>query len=302
MSARAAFASCSSAQRQSLSTFREFVTTACLRILPASSLPLIGEIQQSRVHSDEAFWLSVDQSRVPVEYQHRTFPDHYRSLPVLYAAFRVETGMPLEGTWASRKLRKIGLTPALLDSLPLGQAPHKLVMASQQIQTALQQHGASLPNMLCLLHIIDLEELGMFNMQEHDARALATERGMTPRPLHTFQVLPRRLSVNRVTGAMFGVTLMNTPSTRIVRSEVPVVVINQEDSPSVKRGGFALITKKMIPVRSLATNIPRLIVIDCATFETGHRVFVRDLRLVEGQVITGIDEDTCVLKMDVGST
>jgi hypothetical protein len=149
--------------------------------------PLIGEIPAVRVLTGERFWLDTDQRTVPKEYRHDECPTHYQSLPILFAAFRSSLPLPPVGTWASRKLRNSGLTPALLDSLPCKQPPVRLVMPTAQVSTAFRQFGASFTNAMFLLQILPLDELGVFNQPEAEALDLA-ERGWRPRVLHTFQV------------------------------------------------------------------------------------------------------------------
>jgi hypothetical protein len=61
------------------------------------------------------------------------------------------------------------------------------VLPSAQISTAFRIFGASFTNAMFLLQVVPLDELGVFNQPEADARALA-DRGWKPRVLHTFQV------------------------------------------------------------------------------------------------------------------
>jgi Ribosomal protein TL5, C-terminal domain len=265
----------------------------------SSPLPIVGEVPRPVAESDQPFWLQVDPDKLPPQYRHAEAPPQYATLPILYGAFREETDVHIAGSWASRKLRRCGLTPALLE-LPLGQKPRKLVLPSAQISTAFRQYGLSFPNVLCLLRIVRLEDTAMFNRVAADAQAMAEANGL-PEPLHTFQVLPRRPSYNSVAGELQGITLISCASTRIVESQVPIMPRNEEESPSGRTGGFALVTRKTIPVRSLATNIPIQIEIDCGDFGHGDKVFVRDLVMPEGQVIVGVHPDTCLLKMDIGT-
>jgi hypothetical protein len=164
-----------------------------LQTAETSDYPLIGEVPASVVRTGERFWLDVDQHTVPKEYRHDVTPVHYKDLPILFSALRSSLQVPATGTWASRKLRNSGLTPALLDSLPFNQAPIRLLLPTAQISTAFRLFGASFTNAMFLLQVVPLDELGVFNQPEAEALALA-ERGWKPRVLHTFQV---RLPVAR---------------------------------------------------------------------------------------------------------
>ena len=263
--------------------------------------PIIGEVPKPVLDTGEPFWLGADQSSVPEQYRHDTFPAHYGNLPTLHAAWREDAGFRKQGSWASHKLRRLGLMPAVLSDLPVSQRPRPLVLPSAQISTAFRHFGASFPNLLCILHIVQLEDLVMFNMKDVDAQAAAERYGL-PTPLHTFQVLPRRPSYNRAAGTLQAITLMNAPSNRIVQSHVPIVALNEDESPCSKKGGFALVTKKTVPVRSLVSNVPLQIEIDCGDYDLYRKVFVRDLEMPQGQHIVQVHRDTCVLKMDLGGT
>jgi hypothetical protein len=119
--------------------------------------------------------------------------------------------------------------------------------------------------------------------------------------LHTFQVLPRRMHVHKIeTERVLGVTFMNCPSTRIVNCQVPVVAVNDEESPCAKKGGYALVTKKRVKVRSLAINIPDIIEVDCSEFEGGHKVRLGDVDLGQGRHCVGDSQDECILVMQTG--
>jgi hypothetical protein len=114
------------------------------------------------------------------------------------------------------------------------------------------------------------------------------------------QVLPRRLSYKLEYDRIDALTLYHCPSRRIVESSVPIMAVNDDESPCGKRGGFALVTTKFVKVRSLATNIPLSIEIDCKDFDSSSRVFVRDLVMPKGQVLVKPAPDVCLLRMEIG--
>lgn len=262
------------------------------------NVPLAGEVHPERMSRSPQFWLDVNMSRVPEVFVPAEVPLSVREeLPRLFASFRSTTGLGI-GSRNSRKLRSKYLIPAHLYSLPQMQQPLQLVLAERQVQTHTTALGTLFLNQLSLLHIIPPEELEIFNRNQQDVRDLL-EKEWQPTVLHTFQVLPRRLHVHRVEGErLLGVTFMNCPSTRVVHCEVPVVAVNDDESPCAKRGGYALITKKKVKIRSLAINIPHSIDVDCSSFETGHKVFLRDVDLGQGRHIVGTSEDECILVME----
>jgi hypothetical protein len=258
-------------------------------------VPILGELP---VSSGPNFWLQRDQSFVPLQYRHEEFPSHYQDLPVIFASFREETNVPL-GSRAARRLRALNWTPGLLDSLPRKQAPLHLVMPTAQIHAVHRACGQSFQNRMCLLNIIPLEELSILNEHKDDVQNMV-EKGWNPTVWHSFQVLPRRVHFNILAELLLSVTFMNCSSTRIVNSMVPIMPVNEDESPSAKRGGYAIVTKKMVKVRSLATNIPLTIEVDCSALDTGDKLHLRDLELCEGQYFVKEDPGTCILKMETG--
>lgn len=260
----------------------------------------MGELPVEALRQGTLFPGPEGQAHVPELYRHATYPAHYKSLPVLYAADRAETGVPL-GTWGSRKLRKQGLLPGILDSLPHRQAPRHLVYAYGPMSAAYESRGASFENQLCLLQLIGLDELQLLN-QPRDVVLSMVSSGWKPTPAATFQVLPRRVQMHVTAASLLTATLMHCPSDRIVESRVPLTSVNVDESPAGRRGGYALVTRPAVPVRSLATNIPLVLPIDCSELEAGDKVFVRDLRLDDGQHIVGLRPDLCILKMEGAKT
>lgn len=263
-------------------------------------VPLAGEVPPERMSRSPQFWLDVKMSRVPESFVPAEVPDSVREdLPRLFASFRSTVGTGI-GSRSSRKLRAKYLIPAHLYSLPHMQQPLQLVLAERQAQTHTTALGMLFLNQLSLLHIIPPEELAILNRNEQDVRELLANEWQ-PTVLHTFQVLPRRMHLHKVNGeSLLGVTFMNCPSTRIVHCEVPVVVVNDDESPCGKRGGYALVTKKKVKIRSLAINIPRAIEVDCSSFETGHKVFLRDVDVGQGRRVVGTSEDECLVVMEIG--
>lgn len=114
------------------------------------------------------------------------------------------------------------------------------------------------------------------------------------------QVLPRRLSYNVKYDRLDALTLLHCPSWRVVDSEVPIVPVNDDESPAVKNGWVVLATTKSVRVRSAATNIPLSIEIDCKEFDYSSKVFARDLVLPKGQVLVHPKPDTCLVAMKRG--
>lgn len=259
-------------------------------------LPIIGAIPASLPEQNPQFWLDVDHAKVPHRFKPGKLQSNVERLPFIFASIRQDLGL-MPGSRYSRKLRSHGFIPGLLESLPMQQPPAHLVHAKGQMESMVRALGANMPCQLSILHIIPPEDLAKLNMHEHDVREMLSE-GWHPPIYHSFQVLPRRVHYNHVADALLGLTFMNCPSHRIVECLVPVVPVNADESPSSKRGGYPLVTKRFLKVRSLAINIPQSVEVDCRTFETGHKVFLRDISLDKGQHVVASGPDTCLVVME----
>lgn len=288
------------------------LSTACLNHLKAfqfqrnihevasyarHDLPIIGAIPPTVPAQNPQFWLDLDLNQVPERFKPGQLQPNVQSLPYIFASFRQDLGLR-PGSRYSRKLRGHGFVPGLLESLPLRQPPVHLVHSKGQMESLIRSIGTNLSCQLSILHIIAPEELAKLNMHEQDVREMLSQ-GWQPLIYHSFQVLPRRIHHNHVVDALLGVTLMNCPSHRIVECLVPVVPVNADESPSAKRGGYPLITKKFLKVRSLAINVPQKIEVDCSAFETGHKVFLHDVALSQGQHVVGTSPGACLIVMEI---
>lgn len=259
-------------------------------------LPIIGGIPPSVTAQHPQFWLEFNNDKVPDRFQPGELHRNVERLPFIFSSFRKDLGLR-PGSRYSRKLRSYGFIPGLLDSLPMKQPPVHLVHAKGQMESMIRTLGTNVSCQLSILHIIAPDELAKLNMHEHDVREMLS-KGWQPSIHQSFQVLPRRVHFNHVPDALLGMTFMNCPSHRIVECLVPVVPVNADESPSAKRGGYPLITKRFLKVRSIAINIPQSIKVDCSTFETGHKVFLRDVALGQGQHVVANGPETCLIVME----
>lgn len=259
-------------------------------------LPVIGAIPPAVPVDNPKFWLDINLDRVPDRFKPGQLRQNIESLPYIFASFRQDLGLR-PGSRYSRRLRSHGFIPGLLDSLPVKQAPIQLVHAKGQIESLVRAIGTNILCQLSILHIVDPAELAKLNRHEYNVREMLLQ-GWQPKIYHSFQVLPRRLHHNHVVDTVLGVTFMNCPSHRIVECLVPVLPMNADESPSAKRGGYPLITRRFLKVRSLAINIPQSIDIDCSTLETGQKVLLRDVALGQGQHIVGTAPEACLVVME----
>src|SRR5262249_9626099 len=67
-----------------------------------------------------------------------------------------------------------------------------------------------------------------------------------------------------------------------IRVNIPVHIINTDQSPGVKRGGTVNIVTHAIEVRCLADSIPASIDVDVTGLEIAHSLHLSDIKLPEG--------------------
>jgi large subunit ribosomal protein L25 len=96
------------------------------------------------------------------------------------------------------------------------------------------------------------------------------------------RVIPRDYQLDPVKDFPIHVDFMRLAAGQMVRVNIPVHVLNAEQSPGVKRGGAVNIVAHAIPVRCPPDRIPQAIDIDLAGMEINHSRHLSDIALPEG--------------------
>lgn len=92
-------------------------------------------------------------------------------------------------------------------------------------------------------------------------------------------VLPRDVQMNPVTDRPVHVDFLRVTEKTIIRTHVPVVVINHKDSPGIVKGGVLNIVRHEIDVYCPATEIPTEFTVDLKGVEVGQSIHIEDLNL-----------------------
>ena len=105
------------------------------------------------------------------------------------------------------------------------------------------------------------------------------------------RVLPREVQVHPVTDVPVHVDFMRLSPRARIRLDIPVVFVDEEESPGIKRGGILNVVRHDIEFVCRADAIPENIVISLAGLDIGDSVHISSVTLPEGTKPTITDRD-----------
>ncbi|MDH3739698.1 MAG: 50S ribosomal protein L25/general stress protein Ctc [Alphaproteobacteria bacterium] len=109
------------------------------------------------------------------------------------------------------------------------------------------------------------------------------------------RVLPRDIQFDPVKDLPIHVDFQRVSGDGAVRVAVPVVFLNEETSPGLKRGGVLNIVRHEVEVNCPADAIPAQIEVDLAEAEIGDSIHISAVKLPDGVVPTITDRDFTVV-------
>lgn len=115
------------------------------------------------------------------------------------------------------------------------------------------------------------------------------------------RVLPRDIQLHPVSDWPIHVDFLRLSRDAVVNIAVPVTVINQEDSPGIKRGGVLNMVRHEVELTCPADAIPDQIVIDVTGLEVGDSVHISSVKLPEGVVPVIQDRDFTIATIQAPS-
>jgi large subunit ribosomal protein L25 len=157
---------------------------------------------------------------------------------------------PKAGKGAARAVRRDGRTPAVIYGA--NQAPLAIAIDHRDIRTKIYAG-----HFLTTLYDIELDG------KKH-------------------RVIPRDYQLDPVKDFPIHVDFMRLSEGALIRVNVPVHVINVEQSPGVKRGGAVNIVTHSIPLRCPPDRIPQSIEVDVTGLEINNSKHLSDVTLPEG--------------------
>ena len=104
-------------------------------------------------------------------------------------------------------------------------------------------------------------------------------------------VLPREIIYNVISDEPIHIDFLRIVPGVKIRIEVPVLFINHETSPGLKRGGVLNIVRRKIELKCPSEKIPESITIDLDGIEIGESFKISSIKLEEGVVPTIIGRD-----------
>ena len=107
----------------------------------------------------------------------------------------------------------------------------------------------------------------------------------------THRVLPRDVQFHPVTDRPIHVDFLRVTAETQIKVAVPVIFLNEEDSPGIKRGGVLNVVRFEIEVMCAAERIPQSIDIDLTGIDIGDSIHISHITLPAGVIPTITDRD-----------
>jgi len=101
------------------------------------------------------------------------------------------------------------------------------------------------------------------------------------------RTLPKDVAFHPVTDRPVHVDFLRVSATHAVHVKVPVLFINEDASPGIKKGGVLNIVAHELELVSIPEGIPSDITVDLTGLDIGDSIHMHDLTLPDGvKVIT----------------
>ena len=107
----------------------------------------------------------------------------------------------------------------------------------------------------------------------------------------SLRTIPKDVATHPVTDRPVHVDFLRLSADSTIEVEVPVVFINEEDSPGLKRGGVLNIVRHELALVCEADKIPGEISIDVTGLEIGDSIHISSVTLPEGSTSAITDRD-----------
>jgi large subunit ribosomal protein L25 len=117
----------------------------------------------------------------------------------------------------------------------------------------------------------------------------------------THRVLPKDLQLHPVTDVPLHVDFLRASAGATVTVDVPVVVVGEERSPGLRRGGVLNLVRRTVELLCPTENIPQSLEVDVAGLDINDSLHISAVRLPEGSRPTIVDRDFTVLTIVASS-
>ncbi|MER2519367.1 MAG: 50S ribosomal protein L25/general stress protein Ctc [Bdellovibrionales bacterium] len=116
-----------------------------------------------------------------------------------------------------------------------------------------------------------------------------------------YRVIPRDVQFDPVSDKPLHVDFLRVSASTRMRISVPVVFVNSEKSPGIKKGGTLNIVHHEIEVLCAPDRIPEKFEISLEGLEINHAVHLSALKLPEGVALTTHEKDFTIVTIAVPS-
>ena len=96
------------------------------------------------------------------------------------------------------------------------------------------------------------------------------------------RTLPKDVTLHKVSDRPLHVDFLRVSATHAVHVKVPLLFINEEASPGIKRGGVLNIVAHELELVSIPEAIPNDITVDVTGLEIGDSIHMHDIKLPDG--------------------
>ena len=110
----------------------------------------------------------------------------------------------------------------------------------------------------------------------------------------THRVLPRDVQFHPVTDEPIHVDFLRVLAGTEITVAVPVIFINEEESPGIRRGGVLNVVRHEIELVCIADRIPQAVTIDLTGLEIGDSLHIGEITLPDGVKPAVADRDFTV--------
>ena len=110
----------------------------------------------------------------------------------------------------------------------------------------------------------------------------------------THRVLPREVQFHPVTDEPIHVDFLRVLAGTEITVAVPVIFINEEESPGIRRGGVLNVVRHEIELVCIADRIPQAVTIDLTGLEIGDSLHIGEITLPDGVKPAVADRDFTV--------
>ena len=110
-----------------------------------------------------------------------------------------------------------------------------------------------------------------------------------------YSVLAREVQLHPVTEALLHIDFLRLAADSTVNVDVPVVFLNEEESPGIKRGGVLNVVRRTVELVCRADAIPTSVEADIGELDIGDSVKINAVSLPEGVRPVIVDRDFTIV-------